>query len=114
MFSDSSVLRMRAEDNQGINEGRKIKWRKKSYISSKSDELTTRRFKKKKQTVQWFALAIIPKFGGRRHKLELSVPGSLPIRVTEKQYLSCLSLSLDVLGPFLGPKGRQICFPLDF
>lgn len=79
---------MRVEDNKGINEGRKIKWRKNSYISSKSNELTTRRFKtkrKKKKEAQCLALANIPKFGGRRHKIELSVLGSLPVGVTEKQ-----------------------------
>lgn len=90
MFSHSSVLRMRVEDNKGINKGRKIKWRKNFYISSKTDEFTTRRLKKKKKKKkgQWLGLADIPKWGGKKHKLKLSVMGSLHIRVTEKQWPS--------------------------
>lgn len=90
MFFHSSVLWMRVEDNKGINKGRKIKWRKNSYISGKIDEFTTRRLKKKKtkKKGQWLARAVIPQLGGRRQKLKLSVMAGLHIRVTEKQWPS--------------------------
>lgn len=88
MFFPSSVLQIRVGD-KGINKGRKIKWRRNAQLSSISDEFKTNRLenkeekKKKKRTGRQLAPPVTFKPGDRRHKLKLSVMGSLHISSTE-------------------------------